>query len=83
MPYPRDPAALSDEQWAQYLFFRDNPKGLFHERWVHGVGCRRWFTLKRDTVSYEIAPDTEAGPDGGTLDDGAATAAAGHGQDGR
>ena len=32
--YPEDPAALTDEQWAQYVFFRDNPKGLFAERWV-------------------------------------------------
>ena len=31
--YPEDPAALSDEEWAEYLFFRDNPKGLFAERW--------------------------------------------------
>ncbi len=25
--YPEDPAALSDEQWAHYVFFRDNTKG--------------------------------------------------------
>ena len=24
--YPADPAALSDEEWARYLFFRDNPR---------------------------------------------------------
>ena len=47
--YPRDPSALTDEQWAEYLFFRDNPKGPFRERWVHTHGCRRWFELERDT----------------------------------
>ena len=47
--YPADPAATSDEDWAQFLFFRDNPKGLFRERWVHIHGCRRWFDLERDT----------------------------------
>jgi sarcosine oxidase subunit alpha/sarcosine oxidase subunit delta len=47
--YPADPAAASDEDWAQFLFFRDNPKGLFKERWVHTHGCRRWFDLERDT----------------------------------
>jgi sarcosine oxidase subunit delta len=47
--YPDDPAATSDEEWAQYLFVRDNPKGLFAERWVHTHGCRRWFDLERDT----------------------------------
>jgi sarcosine oxidase, subunit delta len=47
--YPADPAATSDEDWAQYLFVRDNPKGLFAERWVHTHGCRRWFDVERDT----------------------------------
>ncbi len=52
--YPEDPAALSDEQWARYLFFRDNPKGPFAERWCHTSGCRRWFTVVRDTRTNEI-----------------------------
>lgn len=47
--YPADPAALTDEEWSQFLFVRDNPKGLFKERWVHTHGCRRWFELERDT----------------------------------
>ena len=54
VPYPVDPAALTDEQWARYIFFRDNPKGRFHERWSHSHGCRRWFTISRDTASDEI-----------------------------
>ena len=52
--YPEDPAALSDKEWAAYLFFRDNPKGPFAERWVHSTGCRRWFNVVRDTRSYEV-----------------------------
>ena len=52
--YPADPAALTDEEWAQFLFFRDNPKGDFAERWVHTHGCRRWFDVVRDTVTNEI-----------------------------
>ena len=52
--YPADPAALSDEEWGEWLFFRDNPKGSFAERWVHTQGCRRWFDLVRDTVTHEI-----------------------------
>jgi sarcosine oxidase subunit delta len=47
--YPADPRALSDEEWARFLFVRDNPKGVFGERWVHTHGCRRWFELERDT----------------------------------
>ena len=51
---PADPAALDDAQWADYLFMRDNPKGMILERWVHRLGCRRWFNLARDTVTNEI-----------------------------
>ncbi len=51
---PRNPAALSDEEWGDYVFFRNNPKGLHRERWVHAMGCRRWFNMARDTVSGEI-----------------------------
>ena len=51
---PLDPAALSDEQWADYLFMRSNPRGVHEELWVHSQGCRRWFGVRRDTVSYKI-----------------------------
>ncbi|MGQ5635966.1 MULTISPECIES: sarcosine oxidase subunit alpha family protein [unclassified Streptomyces] len=54
VPYPEDPAALTDEEWARYLFFRDNPKGPFAERWSHAAGCRRWFNAVRDTSTNEI-----------------------------
>jgi sarcosine oxidase, subunit alpha len=54
VPYPQTPAALTDEEWARYLFFRDNPKGPFAERWTHAAGCRRWFNAVRDTSTNEI-----------------------------
>jgi heterotetrameric sarcosine oxidase delta subunit len=54
VPYPDDPEALSDEEWGEFLFVRDNPKGPFRERWVHLHGCRRWFDLTRDTLTHEI-----------------------------
>ena len=54
--YPADPAALPDEAWAAYLFVRDNPEGRFLERWCHTSGCRQWFELVRDTVTYEWGP---------------------------
>jgi sarcosine oxidase subunit delta len=52
--YPAEPAWLSDAEWADYLFFRDNPKGPFAERWLHTVGCRRWFNAVRDTATHEV-----------------------------
>jgi sarcosine oxidase subunit delta len=45
---------VSDAQWAEYLFFRDNPKGLHHERWRHAYGCGQWFNLVRDTVTHAV-----------------------------
>jgi sarcosine oxidase, subunit delta len=53
--YPPEPEALSDEEWARFLFFRDNPKGEFRERWMHRHGCRRWFNVVRDTVTHEMS----------------------------
>jgi heterotetrameric sarcosine oxidase delta subunit len=52
--YPADPDALSDEEWADYLFMRDNPRGDFTERWFHAAGCRRWCNAVRNTATYEI-----------------------------
>jgi heterotetrameric sarcosine oxidase delta subunit len=52
--YPEDPAALSDEEWGRYVFFRANTKGAFAERWCHSVGCRRWFNAVRDTVTHRV-----------------------------
>ena len=54
VPYPEDPFELDDQQWARYLFYRANPRGLLSERWSHAVGCRRWFNAVRDTVTYEF-----------------------------
>ena len=52
---PLNPKALSDAEWADYLFMRSNPKGPHKELWNHSQGCRRWFGVARDTVTYEIA----------------------------
>ena len=55
--------SLTDAQFADYLFLRDNPKGMFLERWRHTAGCRRWFNVARDTITHEI---TEIYPMGKT-----------------
>jgi heterotetrameric sarcosine oxidase delta subunit len=51
---PTGAERLSDAEWADYLYMRDNPKGLHYERWLHASGCRRWFNVARDTVTHEI-----------------------------
>lgn len=52
---PKNPEKLTDDQWADYLFMRKNPKGAHLERWVHAHGCRRWFNVERDTVTHTIS----------------------------
>ena len=36
-----NPDDVDDAAWADYLYMRNNPKGIFAERWVHQAGCRR------------------------------------------
>ena len=50
---PVAPESLTDAEWGDYLFFRKNPRGLHHEMWYHGVGCRRYFNATRNTLTYE------------------------------
>lgn len=51
---PLEPDALSDAEWADYLFNRTNSRGAYKELWNHAQGCRRWFGVERDTVTYKI-----------------------------
>jgi len=50
----RPPLSCSDVEWANYLFFRINPKGEHFERWRHTHGCRLWFNVARDTRTHAI-----------------------------
>jgi len=61
---PPDPDALSDAEWADYLFFRANPRGAHRELWNHAQGCRRWFGVERDTVTYRIERSYVLSPTG-------------------
>jgi heterotetrameric sarcosine oxidase delta subunit len=54
VPYPENPAELNDAEWAHYVFYRDNTKGPFAERWAHTSGCRRWFNVVRNTETNEV-----------------------------
>ena len=51
----------TDNEWSDYLFNRENPKGLHHERWRHSYGCGRWFNVIRDTVTHKIHAVYEMG----------------------
>ena len=58
---PADPETVSDEDWAKFLYFRANTKGLYAERWRHTHGCGRFFNCLRDTVSDKIQATYKAG----------------------
>ncbi len=58
---PPDPSAVSDAEWAAYLSFRSNPKGVIAERWRHVSGCGRFFNVLRDTVSDKFLAAYRAG----------------------
>ena len=58
---PENPEALSDAEWADYLFKRKNPKGWHFERWCHDAGCGRWFNAVRHTVTHVIHATYDVG----------------------
>jgi sarcosine oxidase subunit delta len=58
---PPEPASVSDEAWAAFLYMRANPKGVHADRWRHIHGCGRFFNALRNTVSDQILATYEAG----------------------
>lgn len=50
----RPDGSVSDAEWSQYLFMRENTKGIQRERWFHRFGCGQWFDVERDTVTHEL-----------------------------
>lgn len=48
---PTNCSSLDDRGWGEYVFFKENAKGITLERWEHIHGCRRWFIALRDNVT--------------------------------
>jgi sarcosine oxidase subunit delta len=48
-----DPATCSDEAWADYVFFENNPAGVVREWWFH-IPSGYWFIAERDTRTDEV-----------------------------
>lgn len=44
----------SMDQWFDYVYLRNNPKGRFNEYVHHSGGCRAWLVVTRDTQAHEI-----------------------------
>ncbi len=47
--------AVPDQAWADYLYFRNNPKGPAREVWMH-LTCGEMFGMRRDTVTMAAEP---------------------------
>jgi sarcosine oxidase subunit delta len=48
-----DPAAVSDDAWAEYLFLEENAAGMVDEWWLHAP-TNFWFIARRDTVTDDV-----------------------------
>jgi methylglutamate dehydrogenase subunit B len=54
-PVRPDPAgANATQRFSEYVYLRDNPRGVFRELWYHAAGCHAWLVVTRDTVTHEI-----------------------------
>ena len=58
---PADPATVSDEDWAAYLYLRSNTRGVHAERWRHARGCARFFNALRDTTTDKFLATYRSG----------------------
>jgi sarcosine oxidase subunit delta len=48
------PAEVSIEEWTDFLYRRDNTRGVHAERWRHTHGCARFFNALRDTTTDQF-----------------------------
>ena len=50
------PVWLTDPDERDYdeVWIFENPAGPTTERWFHTAGCRRWLTVRRDTVTDHV-----------------------------
>jgi sarcosine oxidase subunit delta len=50
----RDPGAVGAQEWADFLYMRDNTRGVHAERWRHTHGCGRFLNALRDTSNDQF-----------------------------
>ena len=51
---PATADSASMEQWYEYTYLRENPRGRFDEYAHHSGGCRAWLVVARDTDTHEV-----------------------------
>ena len=50
----RELGSSSEKNFADYLFYRKNPRGVHFEGWLHQFGCGKWFIAARCTLTMEV-----------------------------
>ena len=60
-----DPETATIDDWNDYIYLRDNPRGRHTELWHHTQGCRQWLSVVRDTLTHEVFEVATARPDNG------------------
>ena len=58
---PARPSEASVEEWTQFLYMRDNVKGVYAERWRHSHGCGKFFNALRDTTTDHFVTTYKVG----------------------
>ena len=58
---PAKPSDTTTTQWTQFLYMRDNVKGLYAERWRHSHGCGKFFNAVRDTTTDHFVTTYKVG----------------------
>ena len=51
---PAKPMEASHEEWVDFVFFKDNKRGVQKEWWYHRSGCQLWFIAERHTHTNEV-----------------------------
>ncbi|MBC3190401.1 sarcosine oxidase subunit delta [Pseudonocardia sp. C8] len=51
-----DPNTATAQEWRRFLFMKSNPLGPVQETWYHRAGCRKYFSVERDTGTNENRP---------------------------
>lgn len=58
---PAKPSDTAAPEWTQFLYMRDNVKGLYAERWRHSHGCGKFFNAVRDTTTDHFVTTYKVG----------------------
>jgi sarcosine oxidase subunit delta len=58
---PARPSDTGTPEWTQFLYMRDNVKGLYAERWRHSHGCGKFFNAVRDTTTDHFVTTYKVG----------------------